>query len=91
MIKSDGQWIIELDGKPWTFRTEWQATRFAELVDNGADPAEAAETVQTTSDAAAALGRITSPEKAKWARINGRKGGRPRKVQSPGATGKNSS
>jgi len=91
MIKSADGWAVEIDGNRWNFRTEWQATRFAELVDNGADPAEAAETVRATSDAAAALGRITSPAKAKWARINGRKGGRPRKVQSPGATGKNSS
>jgi hypothetical protein len=40
-------------------------------------------TTFTITDAARALGRLTSPAKARAARENGKRGGRPRKSRPP--------
>lgn len=78
-------WVADLSGQNavnpdcyWYFRTKWQASKFAELVDGGMDAREADHIVEQTSNAAAALGSISSPAKAKAARENAKKGGWPK-------------
>lgn len=78
-------WVADLSGQDavnsdcyWYFRTKWQATKFVELVDGGMGTYEAEHIVEQTSNAAAALGSISTPAKAKAARENAKKGGWPK-------------
>jgi hypothetical protein len=82
-------WVADLSGPDavnpdcyWYFRTKWQAKKFIELVDSGISTRDASHTIESTSNAAAALGSIKSAAKAQSSRLNGIKGGRP-KVQVP--------
>lgn len=81
-------WVVDLSPDDvvnpdcyWWFSTKAKAERFAKLVDGGTAAREAEHIVETTSDAAAALGGIRSNAKAAAARANGAKGGRPRKLE----------
>jgi hypothetical protein len=76
----------------WRFRTRKEATAFAALLDIGYEAVHAAHLVQqaketpsgyprSKSEAAAALGSITSEAKATASRENGKLGGRPKKSQ----------
>lgn len=81
----DAPWVADLSGPDvvspncyHTFRTRWQAAKFVELVDDGMSTDEAAYHVIERSDAAAAMGRATSPAKTAAARRNAKKGGWPK-------------
>lgn len=86
-------WVADLSGTDavnpdcyWYFRTKWQAAKFIELVDGGMDTREAEHTVEKTSNAAAALGSISTPAKAKAARENAKRGGWPKGKKRKPAT-----
>lgn len=67
----------------WWFSTRRQAEAFLELVNSGTDARDARHYVEQSHHAAAALGKIggasRSEAKQTASRINGTKGGRPKK------------
>ena len=78
-------WVADMSGPDainpdcyWYFRTKWQATKFVEMVGNGIEADEAAHKVEQISNAAAAMGSISSPATVKAARENAKKGGWPK-------------
>jgi hypothetical protein len=66
----------------WFFETRKQAETFIGMVNSGMEAREALYIVEANSEAAAILGRSRSPRKAAAVRENGKKGGRPRKIEA---------
>lgn len=74
--------IIGVDG--WIYYVDTFTSYDGELKrdPDQCEPYYEVQDFEQVTDAAAALGRIKSSKKAEAARVNGRKGGRPRKVQN---------
>lgn len=80
-------WIADMSGPDtvnpdcyFGFDTHWQAVKFVELIDGGMRTDEAVHIVTEISNAARSLGSIKSERKAASSAINGKLGGRPKRV-----------